>query len=220
MNLGHDGYGYNSELEVKTDIENGAEIETPGETEVYDELEAGPEIEYAAEEEDVAELEYTGDTEVGVETENDEELEVNDETEAEGGLEVNGDDEELEAEGDAVEAVEEKEDDGPKFPSFGGDSLQDQLNNGAFGQKFRPGLGLKGLLGSGALGGSLNGFGPGEKSAQQLPGHLGGAPQQPAYGAAPPAYGHGAYGQAVAPYGHPQPYAQPVAAYGAPAPYG
>ena len=69
------------------------------------------------------------------------EIEVADqEIEAEGGIE---NDAELEVEGE-IEADEEPK--GPEAPSFDtpnfGTSLQDQLKNGKFGGKFKPGVGL------------------------------------------------------------------------------
>jgi len=49
--------------------------------------------------------------------------------------------------GDAEEAAEEVDPNAPTPPpSFGGQSLKDQLSAGKFGGKFEPGMGIQGLF--------------------------------------------------------------------------
>lgn len=49
-------------------------------------------------------------------------------------------------------------DHGENMPYFG-ESLQDRFQSGEFGGRFRPGVGLEGLMTSGALGGQYGGYG-------------------------------------------------------------
>lgn len=88
-----------------------------------------------------------GDDEVIAEEASADEAEEGDDVEGE-----EGDDEEVK-EGEE----EEKEPEAPAAPTpppgFGGLSLKDQLSAGQFGGKFQPGMGLRGLFQSGAVGG-------------------------------------------------------------------
>ena len=152
------------EEEVEVDIEEGPEVENIGEEEIDHEVEDAGTYEMDNEAEINHDFENTNDFETGEETEIKGEIEEEDDIEEELGNEIAHEEENTD-EAEVTDEAGELETHDPFGGMSMGKSLKDQFSEGSFGGKFTPGIGLSGLMKTGAIGGMTSmGGGIGQKA--------------------------------------------------------